>query len=327
MKNHLYNNKTATNARMNIFNLIFGFNSCIRGYKLFILLVLLFSACELTVPVELPEQDPKIVLNSVMGADSLFAAHVSKSLTIAQNSNNQNIVALENAEVLLFENGQKVDSLIFDAGRGIYFAKNTTAGSGKQYRMEVKAAGLPDVWAEMTLPEEVKADSVRLFKHVRSSTNGGYESDLKFYFKDNPDIDNYYVLILTAIDSFGYQDDLCFKTNDRVLVNASNGDFFEDAAGEIFYCGEVFFDDLLLDKNQQELTFTFDDAYLNPNTVAIEISLVNLTEAFYKYTISSELQYWNFDNPFAQPVIVYNNIQNGFGIFGGFNFDPVIIPY
>jgi hypothetical protein len=46
--------------------------------------------------------------------------------------------------------------------------------------------------------------------------------------------------------------------------------------------------------------------------------LRSISKEYYDYQTSLN-EYWNADgNPFAQPVQVFTNIENGFGIFAGF---------
>ena len=47
-----------------------------------------------------------------------------------------------------------------------------------------------------------------------------------------------------------------------------------------------------------------------------KINLKNITRDYYLYLKSHTLQFENIDNPFAEPVQVYHNVNNGFGILG-----------
>ena len=49
----------------------------------------------------------------------------------------------------------------------------------------------------------------------------------------------------------------------------------------------------------------------------IRIYLHNISKSYYYYRTSLELYQNTSGNPFAQPVQVYSNIENGFGIFAG----------
>ena len=49
------------------------------------------------------------------------------------------------------------------------------------------------------------------------------------------------------------------------------------------------------------------------------VILRNTSKSYYLYQQSVKLYYWVDEDPFAQPVQIYNNINNGFGIFSSYN--------
>jgi len=57
-------------------------------------------------------------------------------------------------------------------------------------------------------------------------------------------------------------------------------------------------------------------------------TLSSVSEDYYKYNVTLAKYEQTQGDPFAQPVQVYSNIENGFGIFGGYSSfsDTLIIP-
>ncbi len=53
----------------------------------------------------------------------------------------------------------------------------------------------------------------------------------------------------------------------------------------------------------------------------IYFNLKSVTESYYQYHTTSDLQDWNEGDPFAQPVQVFSNIPNGLGILMGSTLD------
>ena len=51
--------------------------------------------------------------------------------------------------------------------------------------------------------------------------------------------------------------------------------------------------------------------------LSLTLYLHNISKSYYYYRTSLELYQNASGNPFAQPVQVYSNIDNGFGIFAG----------
>ena len=52
-------------------------------------------------------------------------------------------------------------------------------------------------------------------------------------------------------------------------------------------------------------------------TLGVRVYLHNISKSYYYYRTSLELYQSASGNPFAQPVQVYSNIENGFGVFAG----------
>ena len=55
------------------------------------------------------------------------------------------------------------------------------------------------------------------------------------------------------------------------------------------------------------------------------VILSTVSEGQYRYTRSVDLQYENDGNPFAEPVQVYTNVENGFGIMAGSSASQVVV--
>ena len=51
----------------------------------------------------------------------------------------------------------------------------------------------------------------------------------------------------------------------------------------------------------------------------LHLVLRNTTEEYYNYNFTRDLQASVENNPFAQPVQVFDNVENGLGIFAGYN--------
>ena len=57
--------------------------------------------------------------------------------------------------------------------------------------------------------------------------------------------------------------------------------------------------------------------YLQP-PLDLNILLLSVSEQYYKYVTSVIEQQNNNDDYYAEPTKVYNNINNGYGIFAGY---------
>jgi hypothetical protein len=83
--------------------------------------------------------------------------------------------------------------------------------------------------------------------------------------------------------------------------------------------GSLLFDDVRFNGAEKELLFELSGAGLSNPRVMATVTLKTLSEDGYNYVRTARLQNDTSGDPLAQPVNVYNNIQNGFGIFAGYS--------
>jgi hypothetical protein len=277
--------------------------------------LLLLASCTMVVPVDLPDQEPRLVVNSFLKAGDLIQVRVTRSQPLSIGYNDTFHV-VRNAMVVLITDGTHRDTLDFDHSFETYSRMGKTAQSGRDYRVEVSAAGFDPVHAEATVPEPVAIDSLRLEKFVRTNIDNVLESDLFITFTDPAGQNDFYGMrIYFEPKDLGGVYDICYSTRDPVLNNGS--DIFNQV-DPIFYCGTVRFRDNLIDGSRYTATVSISEYDLNDQMEGtIHVELLSYSEDLYRYVASTQLQFDTGNNPFAEPVIVFNNITNGFGIFAG----------
>lgn len=73
-------------------------------------------------------------------------------------------------------------------------------------------------------------------------------------------------------------------------------------------------------EDNKALTFRFQDWVIDGNELkTVYVELRSITEDYYKYHSSLARQLIIRNDPFAEPVSIYNNIDGGFGNFSGFS--------
>ena len=80
----------------------------------------------------------------------------------------------------------------------------------------------------------------------------------------------------------------------------------------------IFLRDILFNSGEGNVSFKTSSSNIE-YFPAIIVTLRTVSEDFYNYKITGSLHDNSSDNPFAQPVNVYKNIDNGFGIFAGYS--------
>ena len=193
---------------------------------------------------------------------------------------------------------------------------------GENYRVEAEASGFTSVYSENNLPTPISIISV--------DTNTTFVDDeekleMSITFSDPVNINNYYLVSVAAggwftddywngtswvIDSTFYEFSIPILVDDPTFENYGsnrweNNGIFTDFS----FDGQNKTIDIAI--NSGEYEYKLDDLEY------FEVRIYNITEAAYLYNKSYNLYQNASGNPFAQPVQVYSNVSQGFGIFAG----------
>jgi Domain of unknown function (DUF4249) len=286
-----------------------------------------FVGCEKTVIIDVPVPPSKLVVNGVVQANNIFAVNVSKSEPVL-TSNTANSFKVNNAFVQLYENGILKDTFLYNTANNNYVVKNgTTAQIGKTYKLTAALNGFTAVDAEMVTPSNIAIQSITRVVNARTDANGGTQDEVKIKFIDNASETNNYLFKVKRPGNFTglqveYQTIFCIKSSDVDIDRTSNND-----PTDVNSCIDREF--LMTDKNfngNSKTITLFIDSYnlaefTNPNNqrkykAIVEIN--NISKNYYNYRRSIQTYRDNEDNPFSEPVLVYSNVNNGYGIFSSF---------
>jgi len=284
----------------------------LKSIILFFLAIILFS-CEKIIPFTGDVTQPKIVVNSLFQSDNFWEVHVSSSLSVIDTGSLSNI---ENASVLILDNQNNLVEVLSHDSLGFY--KGTTIPqAGQQYKIEVSAPGYVSINAEDQLPESINISNV----DTSSSSIGDNERmDISITFTDPINFSNYYRLEieigLIYEDDFGTMEYFEFPASmileDPVFENYGGGPVTQGLFVDNSFNGEEKTIEIQIDNIIKE----FDKAD-ELEIDHIRLYLYNITEPTYLFSKSYQV-YGNANgNPFAQPVQVFSNVTNGFGIFAG----------
>ena len=286
---------------------------------IYILLVSVGLSCQKVIPLDAETKTPKLVLNTLFNENDIWEVNVSRSLSVLDDGNLSNVDNATGVSVYDNSNNSLVASLTFD-GENYLSLANVKPVAGKEYRIEVSAPDYKSVTSIDKCPKNVPIIS---FDSSSTRTSFGdirYETSIDF---QDPSGDNYYGIKMDIIE---YQRIYNSSTGDYDTTEINRTDAYlstsnpvVDNSGPDSYARILTFKDNLFDGQKQKITFDYY-YYISgtPNQFSVrKVSLLSLTESTYKYLKSIET-YRNVDgNPFAEPVQVYSNVENGFGIFGG----------
>lgn len=132
-------------------------------YLLSILNILVFTSCTKVIDINLNENDPKLVIEATINADS--STHY---VSLTNSINFDEDVAppvVTGATITIKEvNGGALGTYSYDANKGKYVVNNFLVKEGETYELTVVANGKSHV-ATSTVPSRVKLDSIKVVKY------------------------------------------------------------------------------------------------------------------------------------------------------------------
>ncbi|PSL49960.1 uncharacterized protein DUF4249 [Chitinophaga niastensis] len=266
------------------------------------LLVLFFCSCEKRVDIKLPYDGDKIVVNSLIQPDSVIYIRVTRSVPSNVYDDN-GFTEITNAAVTLEENGVVLTPLQWQEIKGHgYFVSTQKAILGKQYTVRVAAAGMQPVMATDTLPA---APDVSMAAAQRNS------SRVRFTLKDRPDAADFYRIRIFAYGPDGQPDTLRLFRLDPSFNN-NMVDFFTSGSNSSLIMNDARF-------NGKEVNFVLQTQDPIANTTQLMVEVSTLTNDAYQYFKAVSAQERNGGTIITEPVRVFTNVSNGYGIVAGIN--------
>jgi hypothetical protein len=278
-----------------------------KNYSVILFLIALFS-CELIVDVDVPFDHPQLTLNSFFNPDSLWSANLSLNRHILNDSAFEKV---EDGLIIILNEGREIDTLIHK-GNGLYSSDTGRPQVGSSYEIKAIAPDYEMVNGQSVIPAPAPIIRAEISK-ADTHSDDGYNSKVRITFQDNGAEINYYqILVEGELEYYDFSTNKISTNRYRVYLDS------EDPAiqNERFNWAEgILVKDVLFNGKQIEFSF---NTYLN-NFSNVAILLRTVSEDYYNYKTTFQLQEETSGDPFAQPVNVHNNIENGFGIFAGFS--------
>lgn len=294
--------------------------------------------------VDIPTRDSKFVVFSVLTDNESSKLYLNKSIGILENGDTS---APENT-VLSFkdEDGLTVfESTNIDSGH--FEIPANTFEQGKAYSFQVNHTDIEEANYQFMMPSEqtVLIDtvpSVLRATDVYLDENNGV--DIQIRFQDNPDEKNYYQIDLRVkaywvdsnfLEEWGIEGEIEDKENGFTYYNswANSIDTIIDSVAYFSDEFELWFteDELNTNPSLEHVNYShyiLKDDLFNGQSFSIEkqgfsstvdsaeliVRFYKITEEIYLYYKSYQLYQETRDNPFAEPVQLYSNLENGFGV-------------
>ena len=296
---------------------------------------ILFSACEKILDIDIPDNRKHIVVNGIVNSDSLIQLQVSKSQNVLDTDD---ILFLTNASVKLYANNTLIEDLIH-ADSGVYVS-NVIPEIGVDYKINVEYDNLKSVNAHIMLQNPAEIISIdTIIELLDNVYEGGesygdeglyqqYEIHYEVRIADTGNSNDYYFLALSRLQPIydyeneipvitGYEEMIEYYDSNDPVFRGSNNEYTLDKM-----YGKVFSDEIFNGKeyNIDISTNYFKDEF-QEEPAKIYIKLLTVNSDIYRYITSFNLNQQSKYDPFAQPVQIYSNIENGLGLFSGYTMD------
>jgi hypothetical protein len=292
-------------------------------------IIILFASvllwgCYSDAVVELPDNKPLVAINSVnFQPDSTWLVELTKSVSFYYSSGN---LYISNANVKIMDEQGSITQLspITLENRTVYKSDQRPL-KNKLYTIKVEAPGFPITSATSKIPEpvqitKIEIDSTFYIEQKQAVTqNPDHNVDFskpmqcKIFFNDPANEANYYDVRLYIEGETQY-------TNDAgETITKINFIEYPLVDPETYQAVSLLTDDTKFNGLQYSLQLNIPFSLFYTPIGNLHIVLISLNSDRYKYMQSVKLQNTNKHDPFAQPVIIHNNIENGLGVFAGFS--------
>ncbi|MBR1514276.1 MAG: DUF4249 domain-containing protein [Bacteroidales bacterium] len=316
------------------------------------------TSCEKEIEFKGEQTDPKLVINSIVSLDEPVKAYVSKSYFFLDND--ENTQAPDDIEVSLFVNGNLIGEMTPSADTVWYnqemndyrlvpcFVNDYRPQEGDIVQIKASANGFDDV--EGTTSALPKAVDCAMEVKV-TEWHGWYQQSYNFDTHEYEEDSIWMVtgilnLTFTITDPNPGQTD-CFRLirsrNSHMSVGANIRSVSFDYDDPIFETGmteneffdasdldtrpEGVFTDMLFDggsyRIKVEANFYCDvDEDFDPDFFRVPFMVEHLSKEYYHY-LNTCNQGDDYMQILAEPIHVYSNVTNGYGVVGGRAIDTM----
>ncbi len=278
------------------------------------MIIFLGTSCDQVVKVDLPPHEEQLVIHSYMNpGDSMLSVIVSHTRGALDESEEK---LIDNATVELFKDGagKKTFSFVqaldgdswgwggFNEFRGaLYQVPNEEAfwDLSSTYELRASADGFASVSSEQELFEPIELISSE-YNPEGGISPDGYErlDEILIEFQDKSGEENHYEFRVIFESEYDDENYVWIETQDARVEPTMQTAVSKDNT----YDGQTV--------TLQLMTYPYWDEV---KKLIVEVSAINQDK--YAFNKSFFNYYMAEDNPFAEPVTLFTNIENGRGIF------------
>jgi hypothetical protein len=273
--------------------------------------------CELSLQSDITPDfgRPQLVINAILDTDSVFQATITINKPILEDGPFESV---ENATVTISDENGYAEILPY-VEDGLYASAEKKPEPGKAYTIAVTAPGFETARATSYVPHPAQITYLRFGNPTL--TNDYYNSpiDIDLKFNDAANEENFYEIMVASGDPYYdpiRQENVNFFSDVAVTQKGIQND--QTVVGNRLLIKDIFF-------NGKEATLALSTNITLWYGSVSAIVLRTVSKEYYDYVVTSKLHTDVKNNPFAQPVNVATNIENGLGLFAGHSNSKQII--
>jgi len=297
----------------------------------------IFFSCTKEVVIDIPQEKPKIVVYSTIVP---FTIPIPKPLGIKLQSSlhtfDNSPSNINDAHVLYFENDILKDTLEYNESLNKYNFANSISDypiAGNTYSLKIQKAGYETISATTKIPSKVTITDTAIIPIAYIDETDNCFSEISLTFTDPADEINFYE-IAVSVPAFNYD---------------STKDFYELSSYDNIITSESYYPSLIRFDVDKPKYLLFNDKSINGKEYTlrvyysppqreederyianhyITVHLRNVTADYYKFKTSMIQHLYNNEEDIlygmGEPINIISNINNGYGLFAGFNNDIVM---
>jgi hypothetical protein len=291
-------------------------------------LLAVLAACEKNVTIDIPQRAPRLVLDGQLGKGQPFQISVGKSRGILQplnyNLSLEDNYVVKDARPIVFENNTPIDTLVFSPSDYRYKTiRNKIVRDGFTYTLKVTAPNFEQAEATTIVPSQSQIASVTRVANARKNADGNFMDQITIKLNDPSEVNHYQISFFAAANFGGTGYPItCLSSTDKDLE--SIGDNTDPTATDNCFDGsQLLMKDVNFNGGTKVLTVYIESSQLMNNSSGGMIhrpfvKVYRITADHFKYIKSLNTFENTAGNPFAEPVNVYSNISNGYGLFSAY---------
>lgn len=268
----------------------------------FLLPLIALMACEKEIDYEIPDPGKRVVMETRIITDDFIELHLSESV---YSLSSENPKSSDDFSAFLFTESPNspFEFIPVPIDRGFetqwVYRLNQVLKAGENCRIEVTKEGLPTATAREVVPSGVEITDLQ---YDNSS------KEFSFSIEDSAATEDYYMISINALNA----DNLLYSTLDLDMEFFDFEGFFGEGDPDSRRYGvQGFLSDKNFNGKKRNITVRVEDTG-NP-AVFIELRLHHVSEGYYRHELT-KAAYQSSDGFFNEPVQIYSNIENGYGI-------------